>query len=657
MLTIRKFQTKKEAKAVVNKAHLFIADGSGSMYQAVDQLKHDIGVWIDRLQDGDVVTVGWFSSLGQYDYFIRNATINSTNRARLRQLILDNIKARNMTCFSEVLNVANETIIGELAATNLPIFMTFFTDGYPTVGNLRQEETRTLATLKAIAPALTDAMFIGYRYHNVSLMAAMAKAAGGQLIHANNIHEVGEASERFLDNDTGRVTTPYPAEPVLAFQIEADHVEYVAWFDGALHSKPGDVYVVEKAATFESCGVLASYATAALLAELGQADLALQVLGEIGDIHLIDMLNNAILPQEIVRAKNAIVEAIFDQTTRFQNGYAAGYVPAPDAFCLLDLIRVLDDVNAELVLDALEYHTIGRKGVSQTSITFKNLPGQTASFSDFVWNNERLNLSLRTYRRGQASFVFNGNDYVIPTGRWRTYTLIADGHPNVARLPVKVDAAGFAVLAKHFDLNSEDDVHFLDLNTIPVINQMHQRPSALHLGRMVLNETMLMGRQTALNALLPKDKSASETLVAVYGQELADWLALEGLTESGFSPRSINAPATDSYIVPTFKISVKGMKSIPTVAVAMKSQSNALKQVMYDTTLTYQNSSPDVIRAELQNVRKELRALRTKIQTVKFVVLMAKKWFREFDKYDAQLELEDGDYTYLFEFGEKEIQI
>ncbi|HPD99332.1 MAG TPA: hypothetical protein PKV52_03615, partial [Candidatus Saccharibacteria bacterium] len=129
------------------------------------------------------------------------------------------------------------------------------------------------------------------------------------------------------------------------------------------------------------------------------------------------------------------------------------------------------------------------------------------------------------------------------------------------------------------------------------------------------------------------------------------------LTESGFSPRSINAPATDSYIVPTFKIAVKGMKSIPTVAVAMKSQSNALKQVMYDTTVAYQSAAPDVIRAELQNVRKELRALRTKIQTVKFVVLMAKKWFREFDKYDAQLELEDGDYTYLFEFGEKEIQI
>lgn len=636
-----------------------IIDASGSMGASMHTLADDMTEWLTHVPDNDYVSIAWFSGEGQHDWFVRNAQVNPGTRAMLQGLVRTNLYPRNTTCFSECLT----TLANVVAENPLPAQMTFFTDGYPVVSNYKAEEAAIFKAINQVAHQLTRTVLIGYRNHNVSLMARMAQQLGGQMIHSTWLHDFLAAQITAI-SDTDPVTeVEYPIAPLLAFQLTADAIEYVRWADGYLYAKPGTLFVLTTTDKVVPVAHIDEYyAAAALLAELGQADVAMEVLRNTGDKYYIDLLNNAMLPDEIIATVQTLTRATFETKERYTAGKVGyNYLPQPDAFCVLDLLQVLQAGDNYLVLDELEYKRTGQKRAYDSAITFEANTGQLVPISDFVWHSERMNLSVRYLKNGVATFEYAGQTYRVPTYVWRTNTVILDGKLNVTELPVLLDAATLAYLAgvglTHGDT---DDVHYLQLNDLPVMNRADTRPTAKALAELVLDELALTARQKALNSLLPKQpKTASTTFVSVYGQPMADWMALEGLTERGFSPNSAPVKSTDYYVAPTFSVSVKGMKSLPTADAVLKAaekggKTNLVRDVMLaELTANY---PIETVQNRLQMVRAELRTVRNEINRIRFSVIMGKKWFADFDDYN-QRELQTPDGLVLFEAGMTQVNV
>src|SRR5512136_1273954 len=57
--------------------HVWIYDRSGSMGWVIAQLAEDVCLHLDEIPAGDFVSVGWFSSPGEFRWFVKGAKLTS----------------------------------------------------------------------------------------------------------------------------------------------------------------------------------------------------------------------------------------------------------------------------------------------------------------------------------------------------------------------------------------------------------------------------------------------------------------------------------------------------------------------------------------------------------------------------------------------------
>lgn len=179
--------------------HIFMADMSGSMYGFRDTLVKDMKERIRDLRKGDVVTLGWFSSPGEYRFVIKGFRLDGEPESYKKlDTALDQFVIRGSTCFSEILTDAAQ-VVKDLMPLASTFALTFLTDGYPTVYPMEKE-------IKAITTALDDlkgkvaaSLFVGYgSYYNKELLTQMAETIGGELIHSAKLSDFSETYGLFL---------------------------------------------------------------------------------------------------------------------------------------------------------------------------------------------------------------------------------------------------------------------------------------------------------------------------------------------------------------------------------------------------------------------------------------------------------------------------
>lgn len=720
--------TKEEKVRGTGINHIWEIDRSGSMHYLLPALVEDLKAKCKQLPLGDTVTVGWFSGTGDREFILKGYRLDDQTDYAVLGKIFDKLKeSRGATCFSEILADTDAVIAGLQQTTSNDFTLVLFTDGYPVVSNYGREIEAIETALQRIKGRLTASLIVGYGdYYNKELLTSMAAQVGGSLVHSSDLATFNVAFSTFvtdaaeLSGKTVGVEVPRTAstyfttngKQVVELKTRSDggrkllvdspvsrrNKDFVYELtttrpDGTQVSLDGDALHKDKNAAL----VRGAYAAALLLTQRTKTDVALEVLGTLGDVALVDAVTNAFTNAEYGAAEDKIRAAMAAPSKRFAAGRNTAYVPPANAYSLLDL---LDDLREASLLPAhpdFEYKRIGRS--AKPVGDFGKLvaaPNNMCALDDFAWNDERLNLSVRVQLRGTVELKPRDGkkpeDFgllpVYPAFAWRNYTIVKDGALNVTRLPVAADRevlqglqARGVVDTIHIDPVTNACWANVELSRIPVVNREAAvgRTSAKTLCKAVWQELEVSGKLKALkyfrDDLLPAKVAAAD----VKTDDAQGFLLANGIdiAKGGlFQPPTEAIEGTDSYVAKTFRITVKGFSSLPSVnevvaamdALQKDPKAKALKpaqKLVAAGVKLYRDSEmasedPKValawLGAEIAKLQKTQRDLNRTIQEAKFAVILGKKWFDEFTTRDNPTLDVDGQ-TFTFKLGEKTVEL
>ena len=684
--------------------HLWLYDRSGSMCGLLSRLADDLIVRAKELPVGDTISLGWFSGQGQFNFILKGFRItDQKDYTILERTINQNKTTIGCTCFSEILH-DTEKVVSDLSVISPNFALCFFTDGYPVVSNYSREIESIQDAIKKLNGKIGASLLVGYGdYYNKDLMSDMAERLGGALCHSSDLPSFDVSLTDFIsgardggDRIVVEIETKNPqivfgvnGKMVNIFSLDSNNeVRVTASKKGkdvvfALAKTPPhgakEVKLTDKTAKSSDSLVRGAYAAAYALTQRTKTDLALEVLGAIGDKEMIDRVTNSFTPAEYGVAEAAIQTAMASPSKRFAKGRDTDYLPPADAFCLLDALDVLlSDRKAFFYPynDGFVYRRVGRSAETQPGYPqFQANDDVRCAISSLTWNSSRLNLSVLANILGkidlQAKPVVEGGEVVTPasvgladvypTYVWRNYTLVRDGFLNVQNLPVSMSQKSFSILQNAGMIvgawGDEQTVHILDLSAIPVVNRKiaEGRTSASMLCRSAMKEIELKAAVKTYKWALKKD-DGEETALTTFSELQRALLAANGIDKNNaFSPPSVPVKTDDYYDAKTFEIKAKGLSSIPKIDNVVAKMKDGKKltpaETLVSRTLQLIESSTkrleDAVRdrwleKQVETAMLAMRTVRREIQETKFATLLGKKWFDEFSSRDENRLTVDG---------------
>lgn len=271
----------------------------------------------------------------------------------------------------------------------------------------------------------------------------------------------------------------------------------------------------------------------------------------------------------------------------------------------------------------------------------------------------------------------------FPTFINRNYSIIADGIVNTKKLPVSLTEKTFKEFVAQGLISLDDEplysaksIYLIDLTHIPTVNRrMIKEASAKKLFEAEFQKERLSAGNKVIGDALKAlgGTKTSEGIAAKYGTEVAELLALNGIKDYGFSPKTVLAEATDTYMGKELKSSMKGLSSLPKVAdvrekVAKKAKLTISQQLIaewlpvvdkYEATITDKAKLRDALDKALKANREESRKLGRILNEQKFAVVVGQVWFKEFESLDQNqisLNTDLGEVTCTVELQEKEFK-
>lgn len=628
---------------------LVIFDRSGSMWGNLSALVDDLQEMVrTKMNAGDTLSAAWFSSEnGQYDWFLKAHVIGDKSVAFVNNLLEDYRDTVAMTCFSEVLESAKavaEMVKGYNATTNL----VFLTDGHPVVSNTAKEEAATLTALEALN--VDSALFIGYgSYYNKNFMTKMALATNGTLVHASSRKDVSPMLADFMGI----------ANPMVAVDLvtgDAFYITSAGVYSAKLEADKVYVPATVKEVYYEGDGEDEDglYAAAYLKMTRGAADEALQLLGKVGDIRLVDIVNTAFTNEEYGNAEKAILEATLDGSKRYLKGRNTNYLPDPNAFCVLNLLNILSESDGVYFLPRhpeFQYQRTGVKRIQREGYPpFVETSGRTP-FNTLVWHGSRANVSIQARIGGYVELGPEAGMYGLsshyPCERINTYTIIKDGVLNVDTLVVEMPDSVAAEISMNAVYLGEN-VWVLDLKSIPVLNQKIAKNSIGTIGEyldLAAEELELEAAQKVYgyfrDLLNPNRLDADSEL----NEQQQLFLKEKGIVRGVFSPPTDAQGFEDVYLAKEIVVQRKGFSSFPSVekvkeAIIGNSKLNPAGQFMQPYVQSAMALSGEQVEARLKSVKSDLRRLRKPMYLTRFAIVVGKVWFTDIGR-EAQV----GDWS------------
>lgn len=382
----------------------------------------------------------------------------------------------------------------------------------------------------------------------------------------------------------------------------------------------------------------ALYAAMGLFATRMKPKIVWGLLRKLADVEFIDEYSIAFGKQRLNAFAEHCFAAAFDPAKRRVKGVDPTRVPREDATTVIDIFSVLASDDRCRILtesDAFTYSRIGRKAVSKADMLTVTESGEVetiitdlkatlstrevsplrdavekltailarrkeplrflldkeaaeAGYSvlDMVWNQSMPNLSFRVRQPGTVDIYARADvpedvrralPSVIPTYRYRTYTVVKDGFVHLEWLPVRVPQSVLDTLVAigavdlSVDLVSIVDGEagifqlVIDLRRTPVVNQkMVKDVSAIEFAERTWSLLQLEAAAKVWGFYTPKRESKG--FATVYGPAAAKWLDENGVTDhSGFKVDSTSAPPTDFYLVKALDVKIPGFSSLPSV--------------------------------------------------------------------------------------------
>ncbi|MBI4852222.1 MAG: hypothetical protein HY819_10535 [Acidobacteria bacterium] len=689
--------------------HIWIYDRSGSMYNLISDLADDLIARSKTIPPGDTITLGWFSSDGgQFKFVLKGFKVTEERDYKaVEDAINSNKTTLGWTCFSEIL-LDTENLINDLAVISPNFALCFFTDGYPCVSNYKKELDNIHKAITNIEASLSSVLLVGYGdYYNKELMSDMAERFGGMLIHSADLRAFSLSMDSFLidarEKDLKQmVELACPSSLGLVFSVNGNSINIyqpnVAQQIRYSPTKTSDnrVYILTdtylKGATevvFNDENVRgndenvepfvkAAYALSMILTQRTKTGVALETLLCLGDKALINDVSNAFTNAEYGKAEANIQAATLNNSERFKAGRDTKYLPAADAFCLLDMLELLmQDENAYFY----PYHQdFNYKRIGIPTKTKEGYPKFVAisevkcPLEGLTWNSTKLNLSLRAKINGTVEltegYKEHGFEPIFNTWIYRNYSLVRDGFLNVLVLPVSISESSFKKFqaegvidsTEKWSAEEQNKIFLLKLDSIPVMNRAisEGKTSATELCRKAYQELELEAKIKVFNFLKNElDPEGTKLQKTSFTPEQEAFLETNGIGRNGYAPPTEKQEATDKYYAKEFEIKIAKHSSLPKVD-EIRSKMKDAKAINPPGMLIkkgleqYQSEAASLDEQEQlkwldQNVIKlksELVKIRNDMQKTKFAIILGKKWFDEFSSRENNtLSLDGVEYT------------
>ena len=703
--------------------HIWIYDRSYSMGYDLPALAKDLIYKAKDIPRGDTLSLGWFSSEGAFNFILKGfRVVDGVDYKILENAINKNKTPVGCTCFSEILD-STEGVIEDLSVISDKFSLMFFTDGYPVVRNYVKEIEAIYTAVGKLEGKVTSSCMIGYGdYYNRELMMEMAERLGGSLIHSNDLPQFSIALDDLIKNAGStivKVPVAFPeAQPtqdiifslnvhfkesasinvyrqkedgtIMYPAVMGTNTERIFFLTNTLSGKEEEVSLSEDdflRPTSKEPIVQALYSLACILNQKTRADEALEVIGSLGDVRLVNSINNAFTNSEYGGVEEALRLAVHSPKERMAGGHNTSYLPPADAFCLLDVIELLlQDEDAHFY----PYHEDFKyKKISRGTQTKGDYPKFTAeknpkcALNALAWHKSRLNLSVKARIEGtidlgeEAVKLGFAKDY--PTHVFRNYAIVKDGFLNAKWLPVTLSEVTFTKLSSEgviWDNGAweADRVYVLELNKVPVMNRAiaEGKTSATDLSNKVFEEIKL---QALLKVLSDSKKSLEEqtayvdsTFVGLTDDQV-EYLKEKGIGKNGFSPATETQEPVDFYFAKEFAIKVKSFSSLPSVkdtrARIISGKMRPADEIM-KLGIELSDNSPVVdqsdkiklawVEEKVNELKSQLLSVRLDIQRSKFALILGKKWLDEFDsREDNSLTIGTNTFTFILE--EKKVSI
>jgi len=221
-----------------------------------------------------------------------------------------------------------------------------------------------------------------------------------------------------------------------------------------------------------------------------------------------------------------------------------------------------------------------------------------------------------------------------------------------------------------------DGVYGLDISSLPAINRAMAdgNTSAKKLCTLLKRENEITGELKALkNFLKVEFDNASSYETKLISEQQKAFLEANGVdVDKGgvYSPKVDAVESTDMYVAKRFTVKIKGLSSLPSVNAVVKKITEGKKRTLSESVVevgitkyeAFKSSNDDEdmrklwLNKEISKLKAELKEIRPQVQKIKFAVLLASRWFEEFDsRADSVLE-QDG-WTYTFIVDEETVAI
>jgi len=610
--------------------HIFVVDVSGSMYYELPLIRTQLKNKLSNLmKEGDTISIVWFS--GSRDAGILKEEVEVKSLKTLTDLhdAIDKwLRPVGLTAFLKPLQLVKD-LVGRIQS-NRPdsVFsMIFLTDGY----NNDCPWNEVVTTLKSMENDIVSSTFVEYGYYaDTQKLTQMAAVLGGEKISCNGFDDFEPVFENKISKSArgGKKTVVEVTDAYLydfAFSVNDGSVLLYNVNDGKI-MVGSDVKEIH---FFSSSAIgnenknqdTALYAAIYVLSDKLLNDDAEKIFYALGDQHYYNMLVNSFGKQKLNAFKSAIKECVADTNKRFPNGQSTIQAVPDNAYCLMNLIEDLGNMDNCLFYpnhEDFNYSRIGRKKVAigstitdadkkrlaeaknveelgkitaelaenKVDVKFENSNSERGyPLTDLVWNESRANLSVRIYIEGKAILPKNQfNIDEVNSFKYNTFTIVKDGIINVKKLPVLWSLELEELLTKNnVGFTCDRTIHnaqidettygctlVIDLTSIPLVNRgMVKAVSAMELAKQQWELKKLQGDKKVYDfykkQLFPK---TSKSFVELVGQEATDWLKEVGVTDfNGFSPKVTSAEATDFYMSVVLDTKIKGLSSLPKVDV------------------------------------------------------------------------------------------
>lgn len=715
-LVQQEVKTKKTVTIRKPINHTWIYDRSASMYDSLPELIKQLIILSKKLSKGDTLTLGWFSGEGDYNFILKGFRISDdSDYALLEETLRKNSTTRNTTCFSEILEDM-ENVIRDLSIFSNIFSLHFFTDGHPVVSNYKREIDNIFSAIKKIKGKVHTAMFVGYgAYYNKELMSQMAEKLGALLIHSSMISEYANSITKLVKlsetQEPKEEIEPIVQNPLAVYSVtDQGVVVYSIDEDGKLYVNPEKekstfIYYLStekpnkkswKKVTVDEINFIdtedkigkALYAGALVLTQQVKTDLALEVIGKVGDKNIVDSITNAFTIEEYGVVEENLNKSIGDVSLRFTNGRDPNYLPPVDAFCVLDLLKMLvKDKKAAFFPyhKDFDYERIGVANVNKNDTKFKANADTRCPFNKLVMHKNRLNLNINTTIRGTVNLksvdgltpASVGFAETYPTFMFRNFTIIKDGRVHTKKIYITSSNDTYCFLKnKGFVINdsfTKDGIYGIDLSKLPAINRKiaNGRTSAVELCKMVYEENKLQGLIKTIKFYKGSDEEEIKKSTPFSEDQIKILEASDIKVKDGsYYPSASKGEASDKYMAKCFEIKLAGFSSLPAVnKVLDKITANKNRtpvETLIENGIDMYNGVKDTfskkemeqawLESTLTDLQKQLNEVRSKIQETKFSVILGKRWFDEWNSMD-NCDIEVDGMKFSFILSEEEVEI